>query len=116
MDVTIEMNRDLTVLKRTRYTVIDLLSDIGGVQSILMSLLATLVGLWNYENFDSEIASKLFKIRKEDSDEMQNIVPSSCTNLKNLFLGTFLCCCRKLGCCRKSKKARLTEAAYEKLQ
>ena len=32
-----EMNRDLIVIEKHKYTVFDVLSDIGGIQAILMS-------------------------------------------------------------------------------
>ena len=31
MDLTVEMNRELIVIQRSGYTILDLLSDIGGV-------------------------------------------------------------------------------------
>ena len=64
MDITIEMNRELQVIQRSGYTILDLVSDIGGVQSFILSGFAIVIGLLNYQHFDSTIASQLFKFRK----------------------------------------------------
>jgi len=74
MDITIEMNRELAVIQRSGYTIFDLLSDTGGVQSILLSGFAGLIGLFNYQHFDTYIASQLFKFRKpgaKNSSDME---------------------------------------------
>ena len=62
MDVTIEMNLDLGVIQRTSYNVLDVLSDIGGIQSIIITSFSVVVGIWNYRHFDSYLASKLYKL------------------------------------------------------
>ena len=61
MDVTIEMNLDLGVIQRESYNFLDVLSDIGGMQSIIITTFSLLIGIWNYKHFDSYMASKLFK-------------------------------------------------------
>lgn len=66
MDITIEMDLTLNILARSGYTVLDLLSDIGGMQSILISTFAILLGILNYNHFDTYLASRLFKIVKPD--------------------------------------------------
>lgn len=69
MDITVEMDLDLNILARENYTVLDLLSDIGGIQGILMSGFAMVLGVFNYGHFSTYMASRLFKIKKEDADE-----------------------------------------------
>ena len=51
MDVTIEMNADLIVLQRTSYNFLDVLSDIGGIQSIIGSFFLIIIGIWLYVTF-----------------------------------------------------------------
>ena len=53
LDITVEMNYDLTVIARSSYTFLDLLSDIGGIQSILMSAGALCLIILNYNHFDN---------------------------------------------------------------
>ena len=48
VDLTIEMNLDQKVLARAGYTFLDYLSDIGGMQGLLISGVAYLVSAWNY--------------------------------------------------------------------
>ena len=57
----IQMNLDLTVIHREGYTVLDILSDVGGLQGILVSAFSLLLGIWNHNYLDNFIASKLFK-------------------------------------------------------
>ena len=64
MDVTIEMNLDLGIINRTGYNILDVMSDIGGIQSIIITTASVLAGLWNYKHFDTFLTSRLFKIRK----------------------------------------------------
>ena len=47
--ITFEMNFDMNIIQRTGYTVIDLLSDVGGLQGILISGMTLLLNIWNYD-------------------------------------------------------------------
>ena len=60
MTITIEMSLELLVVARTGYTFLDVMSDVGGILSILMTSLAIWIGVWNYKHFDNYLASKLF--------------------------------------------------------
>ena len=67
ISVTVEMSLEQSVVARTGYTFLDVLSDVGGIQSILMTSFSIWMGAWNYKNFDNYMASKLFKeLRKTD--------------------------------------------------
>lgn len=57
MDISIEMNLDFTTIQRTGYTFLDLLSDIGGIQGLLMSFIGILLSVFNYNNFDNFMAT-----------------------------------------------------------
>ena len=63
-DVTFERNMDLTVISRDGYTVLDYISDIGGIQGILISFIAIILSLWNYNYLDNYMVSMLYKIDK----------------------------------------------------
>ena len=52
MEISVEMNLDKGKIERSGYTFIDVLSDIGGIQSILISGISILIGLFNYKNFE----------------------------------------------------------------
>ena len=40
-----------------------MLSDVGGIQGLLTSVCLAIIGVWNYNNFDSYMASRLYKIK-----------------------------------------------------
>lgn len=67
MDITIERDLALNILARSGYTILDLLSDVGGMQSILVSGFAIVLAVLNYNYFDTYLASRLFKIKKPDA-------------------------------------------------
>lgn len=48
VQVSFEVNLDLRLKHRFGYTVLDLLSDIGGVTSILYTFFGFLLSVWNY--------------------------------------------------------------------
>ena len=59
------MDTGLMTYERTVYTLFDLLSDIGGLSGILISLFFLIVSTWNHNKFANMLVSKLFKIRGE---------------------------------------------------
>jgi len=69
MTVTIERNMDLKVIARQGYTVLDYISDLGGMQGILISSMAWLIAVWNYNKFDNHMVSRLFKVEKSNPEE-----------------------------------------------
>ena len=60
MDITIEMNLNLKVIARAGYTILDFISDVGGIQAMLISLVAWVVAFWNYKMFDNYMVSRLY--------------------------------------------------------
>ena len=60
-----EMDLDMDVINRVGYNVIDMLSDIGGIQSIIMTTFALILTVLNYNYFDSYMAQNLYKLGKE---------------------------------------------------
>ena len=68
-DVTIEVNPNLRVVARDMYTFLDLLSDIGGMQGILISGMAYALAFWNFNQFDNFMVSRLFKLQKPPAEQ-----------------------------------------------
>lgn len=68
MDITVEMNLDLRVVARNGYTFLDYLSDIGGMQSMLISAVAYFMAIWNYNYFDNYMVTRLFKMRQRRAE------------------------------------------------
>ena len=67
--IDIQNNLDITVLERNVYTILDVLSDVGGLSSALISLVVGIIGLMNYNRLESYMASKVFKIYEDNNDE-----------------------------------------------
>ena len=65
MLLSFEMDLDMDVINRVGYNVIDMFSDIGGIQSIIMTTFALILTVLNYNYFDSYMAQKLYKLEKE---------------------------------------------------
>lgn len=65
-NMVIEMHKDKIAYKRQGYHILDLASDIGGLQSLLFSAFAFLVGIWNYNMFDNYLVSRLYKLEHPD--------------------------------------------------
>ena len=59
------MNMDLKILQRNGYTILDMLSDLGGVESILVAAFAFFLSIWNHNNFDNYMVSHLFTYSAE---------------------------------------------------
>ena len=53
--LTFEMDLDMYVIQRNGYTILDLLSDIGGIQAMLFSFFAVVVSVFNYKNVDNTL-------------------------------------------------------------
>ena len=62
MDLTVEVDLDIVQIAREGYTILDVLSDIGGLQGLLLSFCVAFLVLWNHNNFDNYLASRLYKI------------------------------------------------------
>ena len=62
MDIQLEMNLDKVIMARTRYTFLDVLSDVGGINGLFISFFAIFVGIMNYNHFENYLVSRLFKV------------------------------------------------------
>ena len=107
--IFIEVNPDLIVIARDGYTVLDLLSGIGGIQGILISIMCTFLNFWNYNHLENYLALKLFKfdgVETSNSGAAGNAeaLPSQWQTLKFFCLDKVIP--NKLACCRK--EARFT--------
>ena len=69
MTLTIERNLNQKVIARQGYTVLDYISDIGGMQSMLISFMAWFIAVWNFNMFDNHMVSRLFQVEKNDPEE-----------------------------------------------
>lgn len=68
MDVTLEISPDIIDMKRQGYDLLQFLSDIGGIQALLMSGFAFFVSIWNYNMFDNYLVGRLYKLGRTSKD------------------------------------------------
>ena len=55
------MDPNLTIIERNGYTVLDILSDVDGIQGILFSGALLFLNIWNYNQIEDYLSVKLFK-------------------------------------------------------
>lgn len=56
------MDLNQVVIARNGYTVLDFFSDIGGIQSIMISAAAIMVYAWTYNSLDDYMVTKLYRV------------------------------------------------------
>ena len=64
MEINVERNLDQVVIAREGYTILDYLSDIGGMQGMIFSGFALLLSFWNHNYFDDHLVSRLYKFER----------------------------------------------------
>ena len=62
MQLSYEVNFDQKVISRSGYTLLDVLSDVGGFLGVLTSIFAFILSLFNFNNFSSHLASRFYKL------------------------------------------------------
>ena len=107
--LSFRMSLDQTVVTRNGYTVLDVLSDMGGFQRVLYSFFSLIAYILNMSNFDSYLASKLYKLSDNSKNSRPDLTKSTYFNHKENsslkeFFGKILP--RKILCksCKKSKR------------
>ena len=103
------MNLDLNLIERTGYTVLEILSDIGGLQGILISAISLLLSVLNYNYLDDYLVAKLFKSESKFTLHAQPIFG----RIKEFCIAKLIP--RKLVCCRKEQNKFAMEQARESL-
>jgi hypothetical protein len=69
MDITFEMNLDQKVIACAGYTILDYISDIGGMQGMVISFMTWLIAIWNFNMFDNHMVTRLYKMEKAGADK-----------------------------------------------
>ena len=57
MALTFELNFDRMVIERANYTFLGVLSDVGGLSSVIYSVFASLLAIINYNNLNAHMAT-----------------------------------------------------------
>ena len=88
------MNLDLMTVSRNTYNFFDLLSDVGGIQSIIVTFFNLLLSVLNYNKLDNYMVSKLYQY--QDGGSEHNFRTTKTCNgreyLSDVLPCTFACC------------------------
>ena len=119
-NISIEMNLDLKFVSREGYTILDLISDIGGIQGIMLSFLAYVLSIFNYNLLENYMVSKLFTSESDGQEKTQEKLDrmkgQRCQSLKEYFANLAQVICGRPKCCGKlSKRERYFDRAREQL-
>ena len=68
--ITYELNRDLQIIRRKVYGILDFLGDLGGLAGALRGLFAVVVLIFQYKVVLNYVSNHTFLIR--DGDELNN--------------------------------------------
>ena len=60
------MSMDQRMVTRVGYTILDVLSDIGGILSVLISGFAIPLSFWNHNYFDYALVALFFKLKSNE--------------------------------------------------
>ena len=118
--LTIEVDLSLLVYERTIYTMFEMLSDVGGLSGIFMSIFSVFIAVWNFNTLDNFMVSRLYKVQKTPSKSTKpydaDFFPtrSYLPNVRDLMFAISAggCCCRW---CRPSRREKAMLDARSKL-
>lgn len=109
--IEVSMSRDLVVIQRTGYTVLDLLSDVGGLQGILLYAISLLLSIANSDQLTQYLVEKLFKVNSANNCKVNQAVTASDSSKHS----SSCVLPRSLACCARSRKKRALEQAQAAL-
>ena len=97
------MSLDRTLIERSNYTFLDLLSDLGGLDSTLLALTAVFLTIFKFANLETYMASKLFLLMPEnafapDINSSDAFSTEDVSGAKEYFidlLPSWLLCCKR---------------------
>ena len=104
----------MLLISRSGYTILDILADVGGLQGILISGIALLLNICNFNFLDNYLVSKLFKLTNNaKKSETTSIDPSKTNSVKEYCVKQLLP--SKLVCCRRTSRQRALDQAMGRL-
>ena len=103
---------NLQVVARDGYTILDWISDIGGIQGILISAVGMLVSYWNYNWLDNSLVERLYRVEKRDArhkvyssaeDRSDPMAAGMISGIRDAICDCLPSC---LTCCRSGRNER----------
>ena len=109
---------------------LDLISDIGGMQGVLISVFAIIVGIQNHNMLENHLVSRLFKLEVKpdrqsldsklyspEPSSMVSLMPRAAQNILELLREKFKgCMCMTNRCCKPSLFYQGFEIGREQLK
>ena len=89
------MDMDQTLVERSGYTILDILSDVGGLQGTLISAISLLLTILNHNSLNVFLASKLYRsdeVVLTTSNQTSESIKGFCIDL---VPSKFVCCQKK---------------------
>ena len=126
LQITVEMDLNRVDYSRSRYTVFDLLSDVGGLSGIFFSVFAVIMSAWNFNSLDNYMVMHLFKEKVVEPTPQSNDAEGKRKTgskffpekrlpyFKDYFMSWVPDCCQR--CCRPTRRERAFEIARERLE
>ena len=84
----------MNLIERSGYTVLDILSDAGGLQGILISGISLILSIFNNNYLENYLVNKLFKSKAVSLMTTQSEMIKE-FYLSNCLLSKLACCCTK---------------------
>ena len=97
--IQIMMDLDLRVIQRSGYTVLDIMSDVGGLQSVLFSGISLFLVMCSYNAIDNYLVSRLYRLETEQDMSQRMCCLSRCLPKRV-----------KCGCFKSSKHNEMVKA------
>ena len=113
MAIGLELSANQVHHERTILTLLDVLSDLGGLVEVVFVAFSLVLSVFNYKNLTNYMASQLFRIApKRDSENSKELKPTLFCNIAEFCMDKFL----KFPCCRKRGRWRAMQRARKLLQ
>ena len=96
--IRVSLSPALKSVERSGYTILDLLSDVGGISGLLFSGAALLLSILNHNYFDNYMVSKLYKLRTSQRNTVEDsylVKPSRWSGTADFCISVFRSCCTK---------------------
>ena len=98
MAIGLELSANQVHHERTIITLLDVLSDLGGLVEVMFVAFSLVLSMFNYKNMTSYMASQLFRIApKGDTKNSKELKPTYFCNTAEFCIIKF----KKCPCCRK---------------
>ena len=81
------------MIERVNYTILDVLSDVGGLSSVIATIFASVLSVTNYNSLNEHMINKLYRFKDKGIDHLDAVEmykPSRIDNFLNFFRDSLL--------------------------